>query len=779
MRPAIRYMILALLAMTFVRSKAQYQSSVELSVDMGQFRMVETGKDRVRVEALDYHYYYPELPQGPALPVRSVSVLVPNGAELVNFSYSLGDSVLETNIALDMLTLPVPVGFEAPDRQAGASFKASFPDEVLSYSSTMVQRGYTWFSFTFSPFIYNGESGELKMVKKLNLDISYTLNENKVSVIRPERAVIKALKSRMLNAEDLEAYYPEKELYPENDFSLRKATGKPVDYLIITSDELYAAFRPLLDWKIRKGLNAEIVTLNEISDQYKEASIQLSIKRYLYDRYVNGGLKWVLMGGDHDVVPVQGCYSYVLNGSTEVTDPSIPTDLYYACFDKRFDWNALIDDKIGQVYQDDNDLVPEIYLSRVPLRTVEQVRDFVNKTLYYEQHQPASGFSERMLLAGVKTWTLWSGKSDSHHRSELMYSKYVSDFWDGNMVRLFDTGTDFYGDKDYQVTASNLSDQLNSGFAFFHYSGHGDIHTFLMEEGSRFDVDDAFNLSNTNAGVILSNACDVNAFDSIDPCLSEAFLRNPSGGGVAFFGSSRLGFGLPEISYTLGPSFQFNASFLDVLFSGSQESQWNSFASVAAVSKSEFAQTGSSGGTYLYLLYAINPMGDPELPLFTRNPSFFRDVRLYMLGNDLTVNTGGISDCRICVSSQNLEEGYQSVVENVSNHTFKDIPGAFQVTITAPNYQPYIFVGSPTGLKNELESHVRIYPNPVRENLNLDFNLFTGKIRLYDIQGRFLEEKEIFNGSNSLSMAEYPPGAYLLYVLSENRSAWFRVLRVQ
>ena len=551
-----------------------------------------------------------------------------------------------------------------------------------------------------------------------------------------------------------------------------------IDYLIITSPELVPAFMPLLDWKIRKGLNAEIVTVDEIGSLYNKATIQLSIKHYLYDRYLKGGLKWVLLGGDHDVVPVQGCFSYVLNGSTEVTDESIPTDLFYACFDKRFDWNALIDDKIGQVYHDDNDLVPEIFLSRIPVRNVEQVKVFVDKTLKYEQDQPLRDYSEKMLLAGVKTWSLWSGKSDSHHRSELMYDSHVSDYWDGKMLRLFDTGTDFSGDRDYQVTASNLSEQLNTGFAYFHYSGHGDISTLLMEEGSRFDVNDAAELTNTTSGVILSNACDVNAFDSIDPCLSEAFLRNPNGGGVAFFGSSRLGFGLPDISYSLGPSFQYNASFLDYLFSGAMESQWNSFASVAALAKSDFANIGSSGGTYLYLIYAINPMGDPELPLFTRDPSRFNDVRLYMLGRDLTVNTGGKSQCRISVTSLDLEEGYKQVVENVSNHTFRDAPEAFQVTITAPNYLPYIFkAGALTGLREDLASQISIYPNPVRDQLNIDFNLFTGRLLLYDLQGRFLEEHQLENGSNGIPMSGYPAGTYLIQVHSGKHSVWLKVLK--
>lgn len=772
MKVAGSYIILALLATSFLSSSAQLTCSVELSLALDQFRIVTSEESISRVEAMDYHYYYSENAQNPALPLRSISILVPNGAELADFSYTMQEKVVGEDISLGLVSLPVSVG-SVPEKQLpGASFQGSFPDRVLNYSSTLVQRGYTWFSFTFSPFRYDAESRDLTLIQNMELEVTYILNKNKASVVRPDRATVESLKRRLMNAGDMN------QLYPSRQISAEKASGIPIDYLIITTEMLVPAFEPLLEWKIRKGLNAEIVTLDEIYESNNEATNQLKIKRYLYNRYISGGLKWVLMGGDHDIVPVQGCYSYVLNGSIEVTDESIPTDLFYACFDKRFDWNALQDQRIGQVYHDDNDLVPEIYLSRVPVRNLQQVSDFVNKTLNYEKHHPARGFSDKMLLAGVKTWTLWSGKSDSQHRSELMFENYISDFWDGDMIRFFDTGTDFSGDRDYQLTASNLSDQLNSGFGYFHYSGHGDIHTFLMEEGSRFGVEDAQELSNSSSGIIFSNACDVNAFDSIDPCLSEAFLRNPNGGGVAFFGSSRLGFGLPDISYTLGPSFQYNASFFSYLFSGSGESGWNSFAGIASAAKTDYAEVGSSGGTYLYLLYAINPMGDPELPLYTRNPSSFDNVRLYLLGEDLTVNTGGVSGGRICVTSLELGEGYKAVVEDVSNFTFKGVPGAFQVTITAPNYQPYIYrFSSRTDVHNDMESHVRIYPNPVQSKLNLDFDLFEGKLFLYDIRGSLLGEQILVNGSNSIPMDAFPAGSYLVNVRSNNSSGWFKIVR--
>lgn len=766
------YIVLLLLTTCFAGSKAQHHSEVELSLEMDQFQILSKGENIFVVEARDQQYYYSENPSYPALPLRSVAVLVPNGAELLNFSFSSTDSLIKEGILLEQVVLPVPSSLPLVNQVNSEIFRASFPNELVTYSSTMVQRGYTWFSFTFSPFRYNGKSGELSLVKKLKLDVSYSLNEKHTSVVRPDRAVIRSLNERMLNPGDLELYYPRDEI------SQSKSSTEQIDYLIITTGELADGFKPLLEWKARKGLKTGITTLDEISEIYDDATIQLKIKRYLYDRYVDGGLKWVLLGGDHDLIPVQACYSIIVNGSTTIEDASLPTDLFYSCFDNRFDWNATIDEKIGQVYKDDNDLVPDIYLSRIPVRNMEHVKVFVEKTLNYEKQHPTKDFDEKILMVGVKTWASWAGKSDSHHRSELMFSNHVARYWNGEMVRFFDTGTDFNGDNTYQVTASNLSAQLNSGFGYFHFSGHGDNRTLKMESGSRFDINDALELSNPVSGIVLANSCDVNAFDSIDPCLSEAFLRNPNGGAMAVFGSSRYGFGLPGESNKLGPSFQYNATFLKNLFSETPDSKWKSFAGVAAVTKAEFAHNGSSGGTYLYLLYAINPVGDPEVPLFTRDPSVFNKIRVYRLGDKLTVNMGGLEECRICLTSLDLGEGFQQVVENVSHHTFEGIPGAFQLTVTAPNYQPYIYrSGLLSGMVDDLKSSVRIYPNPVKEFLNIDSQLSEGRIQIYNSGGKLMTGQAIIQGVNKISMESFTDGVYLLNVTSESANAWFKVLK--
>lgn len=554
--------------------------------------------------------------------------------------------------------------------------------------------------------------------------------------------------------------------------------GDSIDYLVITSGDLSAGFEPLLQWKERKGLKTAVITVDEISENYEGPSIQLKIKQCLFNYYTNHGLKWVLLGGDHEVVPVQGCYSEFNIGGNSVVDLNIPTDLFYACFEKRFDWNGLPDEKIGQMHIDGHDVIPDVYISRLPVNTLEQLKAIVDKTLEYEINPPMTGFAERMLLSGVEAWTSWDGESDTHHRSEIMFEENIPLLWEGEKLTFYDTGTDFPGGAEYNLTSSNLSDQLNSAYNYFHYAGNGNFTALAMEFTGVFDTEDASLLRSPASGVMLSTTTGVNAFDTHDPCLSEALIRNPHGGCVAFFGSSRHGFGNPEPEPELGPSFLYNASFTKHLYDTESEYSWKSFAKIAALAKNDFVYYGSSGGAFQYLLYAINPIGEPELPLYSGPLSSFDNVRIFIMGDSLTVNTGGISQCRICITSEDLSEGYQELVEHISFYTFKDIPAEFRVTITAPDYKPYHRQFSiPTGVGGEWTAHVNIYPNPVEDYLNVEFAYPEGHLQLFDLQGRMLLKQDLNPGTNPVDLSGISNGPYLLHIRSDHGEGWFKLIR--
>ena len=171
----------------------------------------------------------------------------------------------------------------------------------------------------------------------------------------------------------------------------------PVDYLIITSSSLLSSFDELVTWKKTKGIRTEVISLDSIDHHYSDSTIQLKIKRCLYDYYINRGLKYVLLGGDDSIVPVQYCYAKA--GSDIISD--MPSDLYYACFGGSFNWNGNGILPYGEV-ADNIDFSPSIYVSRLPVRTSEHITAYLNKLLCYERNPLSKPWHDNILMAGVE-----------------------------------------------------------------------------------------------------------------------------------------------------------------------------------------------------------------------------------------------------------------------------------------------------------------------------------------------------------------------------------------
>jgi hypothetical protein len=80
-------------------------------------------------------------------------------------------------------------------------------------------------------------------------------------------------------------------------------------------------------------------------------------------------------------------------------------------------------------------------------------------------------------------------------------------------------------------------------------------------------------------------------------------------------------------------------------------------------------------------------------------------------------------------------------------------------------------------MKDNLIAAIRLYPNPVSENMHLWFDLDEGEFILYDIKGRLVKDGSLRHGSNTISIIELPPGAYLLKVLHRSGVASLKLIK--
>lgn len=678
------YIIQPIVAINYVLNYSLSDFQIENSVDGAN--LIPLREDFVMLEDSTL----------PALPMNYVNILLPEGTGLVSCNYSIIEQNLVTGVSSVRNNLPLtPTDTMLHNIQHNPALTQQisiYPIQNVSLIAEKQYGGYNYVTLQVCPFTYYTNSS-LYFISQIQVSIE--IDTIPIPTI-DEPANIDMFRRTLLNPELLpELVAP---LYPQ----------QKIDYVIISPDSLKLAYQPLVNWKTMKGVKTQIVTLEEIYANYTDPTPQLKIKRCLYDYYINHGTKWVLLGGDDTLVPVMGCYGNV-NGNKTYIDNNIPCDLFYACFCGSFDWNANGNSIIGEP-QDGVNLIPNVYISRLPIRTRKHIENYVKKLLSYEQKPPIRNYVKRLLLCGRHLWTTFpNGKSDAELKSELFYNTFIQPNWNGTKYRFYDSDTDF-GGSSYNLTPNNINAQLNAGYHFMHYESHGSYDLWATETGdyTPYYVQQLEN--DTSLSVIVTGACLTNKFDDAsDPCLSEAFIRH-NGGAICYFGSSRYGWGYKNYNInaiTIGPSLKYNGGFFNSLFGDSI----THFAETAAYAKMALISSSNYNGAFRWLQFSLNPIGDPELPIYTEDPIHFSGVSVTKTGNNVIVNTNGTAHCSITIISANdYGETYFNTHQNVSSAVFQDVPEPFFVTITKQNYVPYVY-SSVLYLQNETYIDEQIITN--------------------------------------------------------------------
>ena len=406
--------------------------------------------------------------------------------------------------------------------------------------------------------------------------------------------------------------------------------GSPVEYIIVTSELLVAEFDRLAAWKTRKGVRAQVRTVEWIDATYPHGVDRAERMRlFLRDAYLHWGTLWLLIGGDTDVVPTRFASSVFLPTSPE----GVPGDLYFACLDG--DWNGDGDARFGEGLPpgfpeggDDADLWPELYLGRAPVRTTAEAMLFVDRVLAYEAGPP-TGLAGSMLLLGEVI---------SNQVDGATYCERVADAappW-ARTVRLYENHTEWPGALPETVNA--VIDSLEAGFGIVHHAGHGFRTTMSVGSGS-LDNGIVQALGNGDRlSAVFAITCSAGSIDF--NAIGERFVLAPGGGAISFIGMSR--FTQPAATGDFQDGF-YAAIWEDSLTSVGQA------LSVAKAAQVPLSEPGESGQRWTQ--FALNLLGDPELALWTRPAeqlelSHAGTVELGASTYDVEVTVGGLRGSR-------------------------------------------------------------------------------------------------------------------------------------
>jgi hypothetical protein len=312
----------------------------------------------------------------PLLPVKPVSVLVPQCGEVssidVDFegNTSLGyDYNVELGILNDTLDPPSP----------NFNLEAPYPPGLFCDCGTNDFRGYSILTFVLHPVHYVADTGEIYYYERMDV----TIATNSTGEVSPN---FRGLPEDEMMMEQLVHNSVMVETYttlPQHNYSTLVDPSDSYDYVIITSDDFDSTiegedndFYDFVNYKNSIGTKTIIKTVDDIYEEFTDGrDDQENIREFIKEAYHGWGVEYVLLGGDHDIVPDREFY--VFSGE----DIFIPADLYYACLDD--DFNEDNDSKWGEWIVDKPDLKAEVYIGRAPIGDENELKNFIYKTLKF------------------------------------------------------------------------------------------------------------------------------------------------------------------------------------------------------------------------------------------------------------------------------------------------------------------------------------------------------------------------------------------------------------
>jgi parallel beta-helix repeat protein len=452
-----------------------------------------------------------------------------------------------------------------------------------------------------------------------------------------------------------------------------------VDCLIITHGSFVSTFQELADWKIQKGISTEIKDVSWVLSNYSGYDDPEKIRNCIKDFYSNHGTKWVLLGGDTPILP---------HRVAPVMSEDIPCDLYFSDLDG--DWDANGDHVYGEA-ADSVDMYPDIFVGRAPCNDVSQAETFVNKSLTYEINPPTD-YQTRILYAAEVLWPM----TDAAALKNYMDSSFVPGHFQA--TKLYETS----GNLDH-IT---FRDSLNRGRNIINHCGHGDYDKLSLGSDTWFssDMDDLTNAPRFS--LFYTYGCITAAIDM--DCIAEHFMNNPDGGGFAYCGNTRYGWGIPGAPLE-GPGAEFDIEFFRALF----DSANYQVGKTLAASKVPMVPISHEISHYRWTIYTLLLLGDPTLELWTDVPSqltvsheavFFAGMSYFEVN---VLQDSALVSCT--KDGQILGTAYS---DGGSATVYFDSPpvilGTMQVTVTKHDHMPYggtVFVISPDGPHVIYQSH--------------------------------------------------------------------------
>lgn len=481
------------------------------------------------------------------------------------------------------------------------------------------------------------------------------------------------------------------------------------EYLIITNDTFDPLLEPLKNFRIHQGISTKLVTTQETGTTTDE--IENYINNAYYTWNIPPAVIWLV--GDDNLLPVPSWNNYCISDN---------------------------------IYADVNsDQLPDIIISRFPVKTQSGVIEFVSRIMNFEINPPdhenyyqhplavtshGNALSVNWMIAEiVNGW--YENKLGKLPERQYSGINPPVEWPDVNLYAAF--GPEGLGyipeDPSYLANyvngnADSINAAINSGAMTIFSSAQGLQTGWTHPE---YLVEDLTGLQDAAPSIMIS-ICSFNAHfasGSIN-CLAEAYLHHLYGGVGAI--------GATEIIYSMGSGW-FTVGLMDGL--------WNDFYPPYPSSVSEFTYPAAALANAKYFLEVypgINPnvknsfyhlfhhLGEPYTVLFDEIPqnlSVEHDDDLPPVQTSFQILADSGATVAVCINDQIA--GVEISTGQQLNFTFPpvELQDTLHITVTKHNHRRYdaeIICTDPSRIPENSFIIMHVFPNPVSEQLSLQIS---------------------------------------------------------
>lgn len=460
----------------------------------------------------------------PSLPWQSVSLMLPQGQEAESIEVVLSDfqdmeGFHELFPYQPSRTYSDTQRHELVKDESVYNSKTIYPSQNHGTITTQYKNGYAFAFSAFTPVQYIPSEGRVMVARSAKVRVNLKAAKADHSEMLWGTPEVKNSVRRLAqNPEMMDTY----------DTKGREVSA--YDLLIITSQEFVSGYDDYRAYYNSIGLRNRIVTTSEIYSTMQGTDNQDRIRNYIIQEYQNNGILMVVLGGDINYVPYRGFYCYVTSNGGNQEDSGIPADLYYCGLDGT--WNDNGNGRWGEPGEDD--LLPDIGMSRMSFNNSTELANMIHKTLSYQQ-TPVLGEFQKVILAGEHLYD--SPNSNGSDYLELLIGTHDDNGYTTTGYPVNYDFTKLY-EEENNWSGSLLKQAINTGTSYVHHDGHANTGYVAGWYGiSNSDFSGA-NGTTHNYTFFHTQGCDCGAFDS--NCILEEMVTIPNFA-VAVIGNSRYG----------------------------------------------------------------------------------------------------------------------------------------------------------------------------------------------------------------------------------------------